>query len=180
MQSSMCPKLPEQLGAATHDDRIAAALGLAPVEIGFANHQPTQFEAGSPFTFVPVKDLDAIRRAQVVHGHWDEAFGATKGKAFVYCRETINHNAMFHARMFSPSLGVPEDPATGSAAAAFAAVMHRFDQLPEGMSEAIIEQGIEMGRPSEIKLVVEVEGRRLKRVRIGGSACLIMKGQLFA
>ncbi len=173
------PKLPEQAGALAHDDRIAVALGLAPVEIGFANHRPVTFSAGTPFTFVPVKDLDAIRRAQVIRGHWDEAFSASGGKAFVYCRETTNHNAMFHARMFAPSAGIPEDPATGSAAAAFAGVMHRFDQLPEGISEAIIEQGIEMGRPSEIKLAVEVEGRRLKRVRIGGSACLIMKGHLF-
>jgi trans-2,3-dihydro-3-hydroxyanthranilate isomerase len=81
--------------------------------------------------------------------------------------------------MFAPSLGIPEDPATGVAAAAFAAVMHRFDQPPEGISEAIIEQGVEMGRPSEIKLSVEIEGRRVKRVRIGGSACLMMRGKLF-
>jgi trans-2,3-dihydro-3-hydroxyanthranilate isomerase len=174
------PKLPEQAGTPAHDDRIAAALGLAPVEIGFANHQPTQFEAGTPLTFVPVKGLDAIRRAQVVHAHWDEAFSATGGKAYIYCREVISHNAMFHARMFAPSVGIPEDPATGVAAAAFAGVMHRFDQPPEGITEAIIEQGIEMGRPSEIRLSVEIEGRRVKRVRIGGAACLMMRGTLFA
>ncbi len=174
------PKLPELAGGPAHDDRIAAALGLAPQEIGFANHKPTQYDAGTAFTFVPVRDLEAIRRAQIFASHWDDAFRASSGKVFVYCHETIQHNAAFHARMFAPGLGVPEDPATGSAAAAFSAVIQRFDQLPEGTSEFLIEQGIEMGRPSEIKLEIEVDGRKLKRVRIGGYACLVMRGKLFA
>jgi trans-2,3-dihydro-3-hydroxyanthranilate isomerase len=174
------PRPPESAGAPAHDDRIAAALDLSPQDIGSANHRPSQYDAGTPFTFVPVRDLGAIRRAQVVPLHWEEAFRGSNGKAYLYCRETIQHNAAFHARMFAPSVGVPEDPATGSGAAAFSAVIHRFDQLPEGTSEFLIEQGIEMGRPSEIKLEIEVSGRRLKRVRIGGSACLVMRGKLFA
>ena len=173
------PKLPELAGAPAHEDRIATALGLAPQEIGFANHKPSQYDAGISFTFVPVRDLDAMSRAQVVSAHWDEAFHGSSGKVFLYCRETIQHNASFHARMFAPGVGVPEDPATGSAAAAFPAVIHRFDQLPEGTSEFVIEQGIEMGRPSEIKLEIEVASRRIKRVRIGGYARLVMRGKLF-
>jgi trans-2,3-dihydro-3-hydroxyanthranilate isomerase len=174
------PKLPELAGAPAHDDRIAAALGLAPQEIGFANHRPSQYDAGTAFTFVPVRDLDSIARAQIMAPHWDEAFTGAAGKVFLYCRETIQHSAAFHARMFAPDAGVPEDPATGSAAAAFAAVLHRFDILPEGTSEFTIEQGIEMGRPGEIKLEAEVANRCLKRVRIGGYACLAARGKLFA
>jgi trans-2,3-dihydro-3-hydroxyanthranilate isomerase len=173
------PKLPELAGAPAHDDRIAAALGLAPQEIGFANHRPSQYDAGTAFTFVPVRDLDSIARAQIMAPHWDEAFTGAAGKVFLYCRETIQHSAAFHARMFAPDAGVPEDPATGSAAAAFAAVLHRFDILPEGTSEFTIEQGIEMGRPGEIKLEAEVTNRCLKRVRIGGYACLAASGKLF-
>jgi trans-2,3-dihydro-3-hydroxyanthranilate isomerase len=174
------PKLPEVAGATAHDDRIAAALGLVHQEIGFANHKPTQYEAGTAFAFVPVRDLEAMGRARIVPSYWDEAFRGSGGKVFLYCKDTIHHHAAFHARMFAPSVGVAEDPATGSAAAAFSAVIHRFDQLPEGTSEFIIEQGMEMGRPSEIKLEIEVEGRRIKRVRIGGYACLVMRGKLFA
>jgi trans-2,3-dihydro-3-hydroxyanthranilate isomerase len=173
------PKLPEGMGAPAYDDRIAAALGLAPQEIGFANHKPTRYDAGTPFTFVPIRDLPAMARARPVAAYWEDAFHGS-GKAYLYCRDTVHHQAAFHARMFAPSLGVPEDPATGSAAAAFSAVVHRFDVLPEGASDFIIEQGIEMGRPSEIKLEIEVEARRLKRVRIGGFARLVMRGKLFA
>jgi trans-2,3-dihydro-3-hydroxyanthranilate isomerase len=174
------PQLPKPLATPAHDDRLAAALDLAPVEIGFANHSATAFDAGTPFTFVPVHGLDAIRRARIVPAHWEEAFSRSGGKVMLYCRETLRHHAQFHARVFAPGAGVPEDAATGSAAAAFAAVIHRFDQPPEGLSGAIIEQGIEIGRPSEIQLELEVEGRRLRRVRIGGSACRVMGGTLFA
>lgn len=173
------PKLPELAGAPAHDDRIAAALGLAPQEIGFANHKPSQYDAGTSFTFIPVQDLEAMARAHIVATHWEDAFHGTNGRVFLYCRETIHHHASFHARMFAPGLGVPEDPATGSAAAAFPAVIHRFDQLPEGTSEFVIEQGIEMARASEVKLETEVVARRIKRVRIGGYACLVMRGKLF-
>ena len=120
----------------------------------------------------------SIARARIVPAHWDEAFRGTSGQVYLYCRETIQHSAAFHARMFGPGVGVPEDPATGSAAAAFSAVLLRFDQLPEGTSEFAIEQGIEMGRPGEIKLEIEVAARRLKRVRIGGYACLVARGKL--
>ncbi len=172
------PKLPERAGIPAHDDRIASALGLTPNEIGFANYKCSQFDAGSPFAFVPVRDLDVIGKATVVSQYWDEAFSTVGGKAFLYCRETTHHHATFHARMFAPTIGIAEDPATGSAVAAFAAVVQQFDQLPEGMSTFIIEQGIEMGRPSEIKLEIEIEHRVIKRVRIGGSARLIMRGTL--
>jgi len=173
------PKLPEETGFPANDDMLAAALGLSPNEIGFANHKPSQYDAGTPFTFVPVRGLDVIGRVQIGHAHWAEVFSGSRGKVFVYCSETIQHNANFHARMFAPLAGVTEDPATGSAAAAFSAVIHRFDTLPEGTSDAIIEQGLEMGRPSEIKLEMEVDGRKLRRVRIGGHACLIKRGKLF-
>ncbi|MBN9277777.1 MAG: PhzF family phenazine biosynthesis protein, partial [Hyphomicrobium sp.] len=56
------PKLPEQAGEAPSSERLAAALGLTPSEIGFANHRPTQWSAGVPFTFVPVASMAAIGR----------------------------------------------------------------------------------------------------------------------
>lgn len=173
------PKLPERAGNPGHDERIAAALGLAPFEIGFENHRPTVFSAGNTFTFVPVQALDVMRRAHIVYASWSGAFPSSNGSVMMYCRETVRHHASFHARVFTPALGVPEDPATGSAAAAFAGPLHRFDQLPEGSSAYIIEQGIEMGRPSEIRLEIEVSGRAVRLVRIGGSARMVMKGTLW-
>ena len=90
----------------------------------------------------------------------------------------MHNGSAFHARMFAPQLGVPEDPATGSAAVCFAGVVHGFDGLPDGTHRRVIEQGHEMGRPSSISLTLIVAGGRLETVRIGGSAVRVIDGTL--
>ncbi len=173
------PRLPADAGAPAPEDRLAAALGLASAEIGFENHHPSRYEAGVPFTFVPVEGIEAIRRARIVHSHWHEAFrGDTMQAAFVYCRETVRNRSSFHARMFAPMAGIAEDPATGSAVVALAGVINRFDRPGDGMHTCLIEQGFEMGRPSEIELEMEIGGHQVTGVRIGGSAVRIMGGTL--
>jgi trans-2,3-dihydro-3-hydroxyanthranilate isomerase len=173
------PVLPEDLGEAAPNDRLAAALGLAPNDIGFENHIATQYSSGVPFTFVPVRDLDAIGRATPQLQHWREAFGNNDHpNAFLYCRQTIHNDAAFHARMFAPTMGIPEDPATGAAAAAFAGVVVRFDEPRDGQHSGIIEQGFEMGRPSNIFQELEIEAGKLCKVRIGGHAVSLMEGMI--
>jgi trans-2,3-dihydro-3-hydroxyanthranilate isomerase len=173
------PKLPEESGALPSSDRLAAALSLIPAEIGFENHRPTKFAAGNTVAFVPVASLEAIAKARVASHHWDSAM---KGQgllgAFLYCRQTVHTTSSFHARFFGPDFGVPEDPATGSAAAAFAGVIHRFDALPDGMHKRVVEQGYEMGRPSLISLSLQVTRGRLDAVRIGGHAVRVAEGKI--
>lgn len=175
------PLPPRDAGPARPDDRLAAALGLAPNEIGFENHRPCRFDAGMSYTFVPVEGLDAIGRAHVVEHYWQEAFGVdSHAAAYLYCRDTVRRRSAFHARMFAPDIGVREDPATGSAAIAFAGAIHRFDELPEGLYQGIIEQGMEMGQPSELFLEFEVESRKIRVVRIGGQAIIMREGTIQA
>ena len=80
--------------------------------------------------------------------------------------------------MFAPSFGIPEDPATGSAAAAFAGVLMQFEPLGDGEHDFIIEQGYEMGRPSDIALQLVIDRGRLASVEIGGAAVLVSEGTL--
>jgi trans-2,3-dihydro-3-hydroxyanthranilate isomerase len=171
------PKKPEALGDLPASEMLAAALSLIPNEIGFENHVPSSFTAGLPYIFVPVRSLEAIGRAAPVHGRWEGAFGE-KGAVYVYCRETLHNTAQFHARMFAPAHGILEDPATGSAAAAFAGVVHRFDTPPDGMHKKIIEQGFEMGRPSLIELSLHIMNGKLDTIRIGGHAVPVSEGVL--
>ncbi|MCL4765864.1 MAG: PhzF family phenazine biosynthesis protein [Hyphomicrobiaceae bacterium] len=173
------PRLPEEAGRLPPTERLAAAVGLLPSEIGFANHRPTGFGAGNSFAFVPVASLQAMARAAVNEQHWAAAM-AGRGEAgvFLYCRETVHTASSFHARMFAPDMGVPEDPATGSAAAAFAGVVSRFDGLPDGQHRRVIEQGFEMGRPSIITLVLDVERGQLHTVRVGGNAVRVSEGRI--
>ena len=101
------------------------------------------------------------------------------GSVYVYCRETVHQSAHFHARMFAPaSMGIPEDPATGAAAAAFAAVIRKFDAPRDGSHTRSIEQGYEMGRPSAIALTLEIAQGALHSVRIGGHAVRVSEGTL--
>ena len=82
--------------------------------------------------------------------------------------------------MFAPELGITEDPATGSAAAALAGVIAKFDQPPGGSHRYVIEQGFEMGRPSLISLEVDMDGGAVAEGRIGGEAVVVARGTLDA
>jgi trans-2,3-dihydro-3-hydroxyanthranilate isomerase len=173
------PRLPQEGSGLPPVERLAAALGLIPSEIGFENHRPSVYSAGLPFAFVPVASMAAIGRAGVQHQHWGQVFaGPVPGSVFLYCRETLHTTSAFHARMFSPQYGVLEDPATGSAAAAFAGVIRRFDALPDGTHKRTIEQGFEMGRPSYISLSLEIERAKLEAVRIGGYVVRVGEGRI--
>ena len=98
---------------------------------------------------------------------------------YVYCRETVNHESAFHVRMIVPGTPSYEDPATGSAAAAFAGAIMHFDGPTDGISQLWIEQGLEMGRPSRIRLELTVQGGKLASARIGGHAVKVAEGKLF-
>ncbi|POF28672.1 PhzF family phenazine biosynthesis protein [Roseibium marinum] len=174
------PILPEPAGPTHSVDVIAAALNLEPSDIGFENHSPSRFRVGPPFTFVPVRDLDALARAKPVASMWKGGFGKDEhNDAYIYCRETRSHDSAFHARLFAPDMGIPEDPATGSAAAAFAGVVDYYDDLPNGTHHIRIEQGFEMGRPSLIDLEIDIEAGKMHAVRIGGQATVVARGELY-
>jgi trans-2,3-dihydro-3-hydroxyanthranilate isomerase len=171
------PKMPVELEQTPTNDELSLVLGLATNEIGFENHQPSCFDAGMPFVFVPVRDLDVIGRAVADVSAMEKLLSSEHQKIYLYCRETKKRNSSFHARMFAPVSGITEDPATGSAAAAFASVVMKYDQPSGGTNNYIIEQGIEMGRASEIHLEIVVNDG-LKNVRIGGHVVKVASGTL--
>ena len=174
-------RLPQEAGDAADRETIATALGLDATDIGFGDFAPARWSAGVPFTFVPVRGLDAIRRCRVSPPHWDRAFGQdSPTAAYIFCRETVERGSTFHARMFGPGLGIREDPATGSAAAAFAAVLVQSGQLSDGDHDIAIEQGYEMGRPSIIGLSVTVRNRQLAAAAISGDAVVVSEGTIEA
>lgn len=174
------PGLPEPAGPTYDKELIAEALSLDPKDIGFENHAPSRYKVGPAFHFVPLKDLDTLARAKANMSCWEAVFGQDgDSDVYVYCRETRAHDSAFQARLFAPSMGITEDPATGSAAAAFAGAVFHFDKLLNGTHFIRIEQGYVMGRPSLIDLEIDVEGNKLHTVRIGGQAVLLARGELF-
>jgi trans-2,3-dihydro-3-hydroxyanthranilate isomerase len=172
---------PEEAGPAEDPAAIAAALGLTLDDLGCEKFLPGHWSAGMPVTFVPVRSLEVVERSRPDPRLWDDAFGPDDPAAvFVFCRQTAEPGHAFHARMFAPSLGVPEDPATGSAVAAFAGLLGRDGGLPDGEHELGIEQGYEMGRPSLIRLGITLQGGKLFAASIGGDAVVVSEGTIEA
>jgi trans-2,3-dihydro-3-hydroxyanthranilate isomerase len=173
------PRLPRRIEVAADVTQIAQAIGVAVDDIGFDRHQPAVFSAGVGFTLVPLNEIAAVEKAAINREHWNVAIRpADHANAFVYCRETVEAGHHFHARMFAPDLGIGEDPATGSAVAAFAGAVVEFEGLSDGTHRFVIEQGYEMGRPSQIGLEVDITGGALIAARIGGGAVVISDGML--
>ena len=105
---------------------------------------------------------------------------ATTTGLFVFTSEVVERGSAFHARMFAPHLGVPEDPATGSAVAAFAGLLTQGGGLGDGEHKLVIEQGYEMGRPSLITLELTIANKRLTAGRVGGDAVIVSEGTIEA
>ncbi|MFO7484505.1 PhzF family phenazine biosynthesis protein [Oceanibaculum nanhaiense] len=174
------PRLPQIWGEGVSVDKAARALGLTPAEIGFGRHLPSRHSAGVAFDLVPVASLDAIGRARPTAAFM-EAFGdSDHPAAYLYTAETAEAGSRFHARMFAPGMGISEDPATGSAAAAFSGALMQFEKLGDDTHDFVIEQGYEMGRPSLIALQMVIEKDALAFAEIGGDAVIVAEGTLYA
>jgi len=172
------PRIAEEAGEAPTRERLAPAVGLLPSDLGFENHKPTVFSAGSPFVFVPVRDREALARARPVHALWRQTFDGEADGAYLYTSARGEGSTDIRARMFAPLSGIEEDPATGSAAAALAGVMARFAGLSDGRHTIRILQGDEMGRPSRVELEIDLEVGALTGARVGGGAVMVSRGSL--
>lgn len=158
---------------------LAAALCLTLDDLGCDGLAPANWSAGNPVTFVPVRGRDAVERAAIDSTRWETGFPANERPiAYVFCRETVETGHHFHARMFAPAFGVPEDPATGSAAAALAGMLARDAGLPDGTHRFAIEQGYEMGRPSVMRLELTMRAGVLDSASVGGEAVRAMQGTI--
>jgi len=173
------PRLPEFWGEGREPARCAWALGLDPLEIGFERHVPSRHTGGVPYDLVPVASLEALARAKPQGEAFQTVFGeGDHPAAYVYARRLASGTRRFRARMFAPGLGIAEDPATGSAVAAFAGALMQCEPLGEGTHDIVVEQGFEMGRPSEIDLQMTIEHGALVGAEIGGRGVLVSRGEI--
>ncbi|MBZ7922174.1 PhzF family phenazine biosynthesis protein [Ensifer adhaerens] len=176
------PRKSARIDARFDRQAIADALSLKLSQIGFENHVPSFWSAGAPFVMVPVHDVAAVSSIEFDSLRWEQLTPMAEGRlasAYVYCRGGVNHTARFHARKFGPGAGSLEDPATGSAVAALSGAIHFFDQFVDGHHPVLVEQGVEMGRPSFIHLHLDIAGGEISNARIGGHAVKIAAGELY-
>ena len=171
------PHLPERQGDAPPMEKMAGALGLAPEDFGCRNFAPAQFSAGVPFYLVPVKDAQTLARIKIERRGWTQAFPEGDHSVYAFTETPAEPDNDYAARMFSPTMGMNEAPATGAAAAALIGLLAEHAQ-GDGSLDLVLRQGREMGRPSQITLRFSRQGGVLERAGIGGSAVLLAEGEL--
>src|SRR5580698_8967957 len=163
-----------------HDrEAVVRAIGLRDGDIDPSLHIET-ISTGMPFTVVPMRGLEIIRNLHLDMKGADEYLRRSGGKFFYFVsRETVDPAARLHARMMFYN---GEDPATGSAAGCAAAWMVAHG-VAEPDERVLIEQGVEMRRPSRIfvraSLRNESGDNRVVNVRVGGNAVEVMRGEVF-
>lgn len=157
---------------------LAACLGLSAGDLD-AGFPAQAVSTGVPFTVVPLRTLDAARRASLDLRAFRAAFPKCPGDSvLVFAPETESRDAQLHVRCFTEAVGIPEDPATGSACGTLAAWLSRHRYLGSERVDIIVEQGIEVGRPSRLHLRAAIgDGGRIE-VRVGGRVVPVAEGHL--
>lgn len=151
-------------------------VGADPARLPGGRLGPAFASMGLAFLVVPVRDVMAARTASLNSSVWGRLLNRDSDSRMVYVVAPGEGEVDFHVRMFAPHIGVPEDPATGSAAAALGAYLG--SRLPDGEHRWRLAQGVEMGRPSSLELSVDIEGGKARTVRVGGASVLMARGVL--
>jgi len=136
---------------------------------------PWQAGYGVPYTLIPLNMREDVAQSMLLPDRWDKTAHGLWASRAVYVHAITGREAdvlHVHARMFAPKLGVMEDSATGSAAAALAG------SIDTTATRIIITQGVEMGRPSRIEAGITREGGKVTAISIGGSAVVVGEGKL--
>jgi len=162
-----------EFGPTHKGEMVAPLIGLKPEDID-SSLPIEQVSTGSNFIIVPLRTLNAIRTVQFNHAGIAEAFaGGPRRPLFLVTRETEDRNARLHQRLV---FNGGEDPATGSASGCVAAWMVRHNVARSG-EQVLIEQGLEIHRPSQIYVRADRDGDRVYNVRVGGGVVETMRGE---
>jgi len=169
------PKLPRALPATPDRATMAAALGLS--ESDLAPTPLGNFEGGPSFLYAELRDLKALAHAHICEPAFTETRKTSGDTGAIYAYVRTGPDRL-QARMFDPPAGIAEDPATGSATAILAAQLLATGALTEGTTTLHLRQGVEMGRPSDLRLSVDVKDGTLQSIRVAGGAIPIAKGTI--
>jgi trans-2,3-dihydro-3-hydroxyanthranilate isomerase len=159
---------------------VAEALGVEPTAFARTKLPIQVVSTGLWHLLVPVPDLVTIGRLRPNAARLDTLLGGCGALGcFVFCLQATAPDTFAHARMFAPGDGVPEDPATGSAAGPLGAYLAAHGVLPKTQTAFVVEQGIEMGRPSRMWVEVGRDATGMPTtVRVGGHTIRVIRGTI--
>jgi trans-2,3-dihydro-3-hydroxyanthranilate isomerase len=179
--------LPEERVEVTDREAIAHMLSLEVTDLLDGDYAPAGVSCGLPFQMIPLASVDAVSRARLRVEAWERVLGGTWAEwpmVFAMTGGTDSGDLADHvrgcdlrARVFVPSCGVPEDPATGSANAALAGYLAARTPR-EGTLRWEVAQGVEMGRPSRLSIEADKWQGGITAVRVGGASVVMAQGTM--
>jgi trans-2,3-dihydro-3-hydroxyanthranilate isomerase len=156
---------------------VAEVLGLEVSEID-PKFPIQEVSTGIPFILVPLKNLAALKKAKVNLEKYSKLMEITHStEIFVFSPEPYSPENQISARMFAPSLGIPEDPATGSANGCLAGYLIQHSYFEKDQIDLKVEQGYEINRPSILYLKAKKVSDKIE-VMVGGKVVKVAKGEL--
>jgi trans-2,3-dihydro-3-hydroxyanthranilate isomerase len=157
--------------------QVADALSIDPINID--TRFPIQIvSTGFPALYVPLMNLDALRQVELNLTILRDILGNID-MIYAFTSEILDSTSTIHSRAFAPFIGIPEDPATGSAAGALGAYLVQHKVINDlDPSAIVIEQGFEMGRPSTIQVNVGETDGEIDSIQVGGQAITVLEGSL--
>ena len=160
---------------------LARALGLDPGSM--LSGLPVQVvSCGLPFLMVPIATAEAVDSIEV-DGSKLKALEREQGLDgvgfFVFSPSVAGGSATAHSRMFAPDFGMLEDPATGAASGPLGCYLVHHEVVPAALAGKIVSnQGVRMGRPSQVHIAIGLEGKEIVEVKVGGEAVVLGEGTL--
>ena len=168
---------PPIFGNSYEVDTMAEILGLR-VDDMEESYPICEISTGSFCFVVPVKTIAAVEKASVDLKKFYDFIETTDAKTIlVFTKETVQKNNDLHVRFFAHYLGIPEDPATGSANGCLAAYLVKYRYFGTEKIDVRVEQGYQLGRPSLLLLESE-EKAGVIDVRVGGKVFTVASGKL--
>jgi trans-2,3-dihydro-3-hydroxyanthranilate isomerase len=170
-------QLEPTFGGHFEKNEIAEILTIQPSDID-ERHPLEEVSTGLPFIIVPLKHLDAVKRARIHQEKYRALIRNREAKAiFIFCPEPYNKENHLNARMFADHYGIPEDPATGSANGCLAGYLVKHRYFGQDRIDIRVEQGYEIGRPSLLYLQA-MKKRSTIEIHVGGNVIEVAKGAL--
>jgi trans-2,3-dihydro-3-hydroxyanthranilate isomerase len=179
----MTQSLPAFSEPIAHRASAAAAIGVQDSAVGGTGLPVQVVSCGLPYLLVPLTTRRAVDNAVVnpdTLGTFLHQAGVEECGVFLFSTERGADKATAYSRMFAPTLGVPEDPATGSASGPLGCYLVRHKIVPAAKAASMLSlQGVKMGRPSHVHISIGAEGTEIRSVRVGGEAVLAGEGVLY-
>ena len=161
---------------------IIRSVGLDPAAVDATGLPIEEVSCGNAFLLIPVRTRAAVDAAEAdlaAMKRLKSAFPAGHVGALFFTTEAVDPKVTVYSRMFAPSAGVVEDPATGSAAGPLGSYLVKHGLVHRNeMQDMVNLQGVAMGRPSRLHMRIAENNGAITRVQVGGKSVLVGDGTI--